>query len=82
MTRDQILRRVTVNFAVISGRPSESIEPSETVGSFDIDSVDAIEVAMQMERELGCEIDPELFLRGEATLGALADAMFASSQRA
>lgn len=82
MTKDQILRRVTLNFAVVSGRPSESVAPDETIGSFDIDSVDAIEMAMQMERELGYEIDPELFLRGDLTLGAVAEALYAARQDA
>lgn len=73
MTREEIGRRLRLHIAVMTGRDSGTIDGSETIGSFDIDSVDGVELAMQMERDLGQEIDPEIFLRSEATLDHIAD---------
>ncbi len=82
LAEHELLRRVTLHVAAIAGRPSETVQPSASLAAFDIDSVDAIEMAMRMERELGCEVDPELFLRSDATIEALAEALYAAQVEA
>lgn len=72
-TREEIGHRLRLHIAVMTGRDSGTIDGGETIGSFDIDSVDGIELAMQMEQDLGQEIDPEIFLRSEATLDHIVD---------
>jgi acyl carrier protein len=72
-TREEILHRLKLHIATMTGRQSSSISGGELMGSFDIDSVDGIELAMQMEQELGQEIDPEIFLHSGSSIDHIVD---------
>lgn len=77
VTQAEISHRLKLIIAVMIGRSRDEIAGDETMGTIDMDSVDSVELAMRMERELGQEIDPEIFLRSESTIddiaGQLAD---------
>ncbi|WP_428028797.1 acyl carrier protein [Ancylobacter sp.] len=69
----QIGRWIIVYLAVISGEDSDAIALDANLSAFDIDSVDAVEMAMQFEKAFNCQIGAEFFLRDEATIQQLAD---------
>lgn len=72
-TREEILHRLKLHIATMTGRQSSSIDGNALMGSLDIDSVDGIELAMQMEKELGQEIDPEIFLHSGSSIDHIVD---------
>ncbi|WP_421725958.1 acyl carrier protein [Bauldia sp.] len=68
MDTDRIRRWLIVYLAILVGEPSESIEANVPFSRFDIDSVDAVQMAAEFEKAFAVEIGPEFFLRGELTL--------------
>lgn len=78
--RLQLSHRLKLHIAVMTGRSADSIDGSDTIGSFDIDSVDSIQLAMEVEKDLGHEIDPEIFLRSGSTIDHIIDRLIDSGQ--
>jgi acyl carrier protein len=65
---ERIRRWITVYLAVITGQASEEIQLDQKLASFDLDSVDAVELTSEFEKVFGRELDPERFLNGSQTL--------------
>ncbi|HMN88179.1 MAG TPA: acyl carrier protein [Bauldia sp.] len=64
----KIGRWVVIYLAVLSGRNSDSIDLDARFAEFDIDSVDAVEMATEFEKAFGVGIGPEFFLRGDQSV--------------
>ena len=70
-----ISRWLVVYLAVLTGQDSDSIDLSQQIADFDLDSLDAVELAAQFEKTFGHELDVELFLQGAKSLGDVVTAM-------
>lgn len=64
--------------AVLTGRESGGIVPTDRLSAFDLDSVDAVEMALHFEQEFGFAINPETFLVGDLPLAEIAGQLVAS----
>ena len=64
----RIDRWLAIYLAVLVGKPSELIDRDIPLSRFDIDSVDAVRMALEFERAFRCEVGPELFLGGGKSL--------------
>ena len=64
----RIGRWIVIYLAVLAGRRSDSIDIDRPLADFDLDSVNAVELALEFERAFGLELDPEFFLYGNQSL--------------
>ena len=71
----RIRRWIVVYLAVVVGNDSDGIEIDVPFSQFDLDSVDAVEMAAEFEKAFGLEIGPEFFLRGEPTIRDMVEAL-------
>jgi acyl carrier protein len=60
----RIDRWLAIYLAVLVGKPSGAIDRDMPLSRFDIDSVDAVQMALEFERAFNCQVGPELFLGG------------------
>lgn len=75
--REAVLGWAVPYIATLVGRPAEDISPSDELSVFDLDSVDAVEMALNFEEHFGFAINPETFLDGRTTLDAISRALSA-----
>lgn len=54
--------------ADIIGEPLEFIDPAANFFTFDIDSIDGVTMALEMEKAFNIDIPPEIFLDGLTTI--------------
>ncbi len=73
----RISRWMVVYLAVLVGQDSDAIDIDTPFRQFDLDSVDAVEMAAEFERAFGVDIGPEFFLRGEVTVREMVEALVA-----
>ncbi|NYZ11328.1 acyl carrier protein [Azospirillum sp. RWY-5-1] len=66
-------RWIMVHVATLLGVDSGTIDPAAPLSTYDLDSVDAIEMAMQFECAFGRAIHPEIFMDGDRSIDALAE---------
>lgn len=71
----RVRRWIVVYLAVLVGKDSDAIEIDVPFSHFDLDSVDAVEMAAEFEKAFSFEIGPEFFLRGEPTVSEMAAAL-------
>lgn len=64
-------RWIFLHLAGLAGEPADSLDRARLMGSFDVDSFDAVEMAFAIEKAFGVEVDPEFFLNRTDTLGQL-----------
>ncbi|WP_421697954.1 acyl carrier protein [Ancylobacter sp.] len=76
---ERVLRWIVVYLAVISGEDSDTIDPDMPLSHFDLDSVDAVEMALQFETTFDRQIGAEFFLAANATVRGLADLIIANA---
>jgi acyl carrier protein len=67
----RLQRWLVVYLAVLTGEDSDSIDADAPLAQFDLDSVDAVEMASQFEKTFACRIGPEFFLQGRQSVRAL-----------
>jgi acyl carrier protein len=72
---ERIHRWIVVYLAVLVGRSSDTIDSDSPLSDFDLDSVDAVEMAAEFEKAFGLGIGPEFFLRGEPTVRDMVEAL-------
>lgn len=65
-------RWITVYVATLLGMQSDRIDPTAPLATYDLDSVDAVEMAMQFECAFSRPIHPETFMVGDQSIDALA----------
>lgn len=73
--RDELLNWMKAYLATLAGRAAENLDADACLGAYDLDSVDAVEMALEFERAFGFAIHPETFLNAEASLPDLAEAL-------
>lgn len=73
LTEATIGRWITVYVATLLGLESETIDPAAPLASYDLDSVDAVEMALRFESTFGRPIHPETFMDGSKSISALAE---------
>lgn len=73
LTAATVNRWITVYVATLLGLDSGTIDPAAPLANYDLDSVDAVEMAMQFECAFGRAIHPESFMDGGKSIGALAE---------
>lgn len=61
--------------ATLTGRPSEELDAGEAMAVHDLDSVDAVEMALRFEQAFGVAIHPDSFLDRDASVESLAAAL-------
>ena len=54
--------------AAIIAEPFEFIDPAANFFTFDIDSIDGVTMALEMEKAFNIDISPEIFLDGLTTI--------------
>jgi acyl carrier protein len=72
-SEQKIGRWVVIYLAVLSGVDSDSIDLDTRFAEFDIDSVDAVEMAAEFAKAFGVDIGPEFFLRGDQPVRHMVD---------
>ena len=63
-----IERWLLLHLAVLAGEPVEQIDPQAPLAVHDLDSFDAIHLALEIREVFGCEVDPELFMVRDRTV--------------
>lgn len=57
-----------VYVATVIGESSDMLSLDMPIDEYDFDSIDAVNMALELEQKLGTPVDPELFLDGKSTL--------------
>jgi len=68
MTFDELSEWLLVYVAVMIGQPSETLSLDMTLRDLDMDSVDSVNLALELEKKFEVPVDPELFLNGDKSL--------------
>ena len=77
---EPIRRWLVVYIGVLVGEASESIDMDAPFSRFDLDSVDAVEMAAEFEKAFECEVGPEFFLQGTTSLREMVPQLLAAAQ--
>lgn len=67
-----IERWLMLHLATLAGEPVERIDPGAPLSVHDLDSFDAIHMALEIREIFGCDVDPELFMARDRTVMELA----------
>jgi len=66
--RDELHRWIIVYLATVIGEPSENIDPTDAISEYDLDSIDAVTAALDLEAAFGVHVHPETFLLDDASI--------------
>lgn len=73
---DQTIGRwVVLYIAIISGEDADTLDLSAPLSYFDVDSLDAVEMAFEFEKKFAREVDPEIFMDSDRTIVQLIEAL-------
>lgn len=73
LTAATVHRWITVYVATLLDMTSDTIDPTVPLANYDLDSVDAVEMAMKFECAFGRAIHPESFMDGDKSIDELAE---------
>ena len=59
---------IKIYLAVLIGEPSESIDTTSPLSYFDLDSLDAVNLALELEDRFGFAVHPETFMDYNASI--------------
>ena len=76
--KETLERWMKVYLATVIGEPSETVNTSEPLSIFDLDSIDAITMAVELEQKFKIEASPEHFLDGTSSINAIANKIASS----
>lgn len=68
-----IERWILLYLAVLGGTPVEGLDAEAPLAGHDLDSVDAVQMAIELEKIYGFEVEPELFMQGEQSAREIAE---------
>jgi len=71
--RSVLERWIKEYIAGLIGEPFESIASDMQFLEFDMDSIDAVTMALEMEKALNMDVPPEIFLDGLTTIEEVLD---------
>ncbi len=77
---ERVRRWVVVYIGVLVGEESDTIDMDAPFSRFDLDSVDAVEMAAEFEKAFGCEVGPEFFLQGTPSLREMVPRLLEAAQ--
>ena len=66
---------MTAYIATVTGISSDIIRPAEPMRTYDLDSLDAVEMALDFERMYGLAVHPEFFMDGAASIESLVESL-------
>jgi acyl carrier protein len=75
----RIQRWVQVYLAVLIGHDSDSVDVDIPFSRFDLDSVDAVEMAAEFEKAFGYDIGPEFFLQSTPSVRQMVEQLVAAA---
>lgn len=70
--RDSLQRWMMAYLATICGEVADRMDPGQPLAAYDLDSVDAVEMALEMEKAFGIVLHPETFLDTTISVAAIA----------
>lgn len=68
-------RWLRLYLAVLSGDPVESVDLNAPLSVHDLDSFDAIQMTLELEKKFGCHVEPELFLETDKSVAEIAETL-------
>lgn len=68
-----VKRWMTLYLAILIGEPSETIDTSESLSFFDLDSIDAVNMAIELEDKFGIALHPETFLDPDSSIDQVSE---------
>ncbi|EGV27895.1 phosphopantetheine-binding protein [Thiorhodococcus drewsii AZ1] len=68
LSADALRRWLTVYLATVIGEPSESIDTRVALSTYDLDSIDAVTMAIELEKKFTLKVHPDLFLLGHSSV--------------
>ena len=77
---ERVRRWVVVYIGVLVGEDSDSIDMDAPFSRFDLDSVDAVEMAAEFEKAFGCDVGPEFFLQSKPSLREMVPQLLGAAQ--
>lgn len=69
---EPLQRWMTIYLATLIGEPVESLDVSDPLSEYDLDSIDAVTMAIETEQKFGVEVHPETFLASDASIAEIA----------
>ncbi|PWC40605.1 acyl carrier protein [Azospirillum sp. TSO35-2] len=73
LDRDGLQRWMMAYLATICGLAADRMDPAQALAVYDLDSVDAVEMALELEKAFGIALHPETFLDTATSVAAIAD---------
>ncbi len=68
MTRQDLADWMILYVAVLIGEPSESLSLETPLAEYDFDSIDAVNMALELQDRMDTPVDTELFLDSSRSL--------------
>lgn len=65
---DTLQRWMKIYLATLIGESVDSLDTSDPLSEYDLDSIDAVTMAIEMEQKFDIEVHPETFLASEASI--------------
>lgn len=72
---EALSRWIKVYLATVVGDPADSIDSSAPLSEYDLDSIDAVTMALEMEKMFDISVHPETFLDGDASIDDIVEQM-------
>jgi acyl carrier protein len=69
---ETLIRWMKLHLATVLGEPVEQIATDACLSDFDLDSIDAVTMAFEMEERFGIPVNPETFMEGDLQIGQIA----------
>lgn len=70
---ETLQRWLQVYIATIVGDAADSLDLSDPLSEYDLDSIDAVTMALEMEQKFNIEVHPETFLASERSITEIAN---------
>ncbi|MEP4039079.1 acyl carrier protein [Pseudophaeobacter sp.] len=65
---DTLQRWMKIYLATLIGESVDSLDTSDPLSEYDLDSIDAVTMAIEMEQKFDIEVHPETFLASETSI--------------
>lgn len=72
---DSLQRWMMAYLATICGDAADRMDPGQPLAVYDLDSVDAVEMALETEKAFGIVLHPETFLDTTTSVAAIANSI-------
>lgn len=76
MNKSELLRWCQLYLAVLIGESIESINTNDKLAVYDLDSIDSVTMAYEMEEKFGFPIHPDTFVEDSKTLEQIIEVLY------